>query len=128
MKRRAFLQAATAAAAVSIAPAWLISTERPGGLFIALIQRGGDEATYHGYQRQAAPRDTATWNIDDAVAGNKIAISFPECSGRAQWITGFGICIGGSLMAVAELTAPLYVVAGVTPEFLPGALQMPADI
>lgn len=132
MKRRAFLKAATAVAASSIAPAWLISTklpgalsELPGTLSIALIQRGGDEATYHGYRRIAAPRNAATWSVDGTEATNKIKIGFPECSGNGQEITGVGICIGSDLVFVGDLTASFYVDAGWAPEFLPGHLDIP---
>ena len=129
MERRAFLKAATALAGVSLAPAWLISTEQPGQLAIVLIQQNGNEATYRGYHRVAAPRNTATWTVDGTLATNKITIAFPMCSGVAQKITGFGICIGGKLMAVCDLTGmSLLVVSGVIPQFAPGDLQIQAGV
>lgn len=125
--RRTFLKAATLGAAVSIAPSWLVAespARAPAELSIALIDENGEEASYFPYKRVVLPRNAATWEIDGTDAWNRVEVSFPECVHSGQRVAGFGICIGGELMFVAELTASLHVGRGVRPLFAPGALPV----
>jgi hypothetical protein len=110
-----------------------------GSLFISLHtanpNEGGDqttsEATYGGYARIAVQRSGAGWTVSGNNATNFAAVTFPTCTSGTNTVTHFGIGASssgaGKLIVFGELTAPLLVETGVTPEFAAGELDTNAD-
>jgi hypothetical protein len=90
-----------------------------------------NEATYTGYARVAVARSAAGWTISGNEISNAAAVTFGACSAGSNTITHFGIgtaeTTAGHLLFSGELTAPLAVSAGITPEFAIGDLDVTAD-
>lgn len=85
-----------------------------------------NEATYTGYARKSIARSTGGW---DAASGgatqNTAAITFDPCTGGSNTIQSFKIIRGATeVIAWGDLNASLAVSAGITPEFIAGALDI----
>jgi hypothetical protein len=89
-----------------------------------------DEATYTGYARKAVARSGAGWTVSGNNCSNTSAITFDQCTGGSDTVTHFAIMTaltGGDMLYHADLTAPLAVSNGITPEFAAGDLDVNED-
>jgi len=111
-----------------------------GNLYIALYVDGtepseggpGVECSYTGYARKAVVRSAEGWTVADGVCSNAAAITFDQCSGGSESAGAFAICKGDEasddeILYWGELTSPLAISAGITPEFAIGDLEITED-
>jgi len=90
----------------------------------------GTEANFTGYARVAVVRSGSGWTVSGNQASNAAKITFAECTGGSNTITGFSIMTagtGGDMLFYGSLSANLSVSTGITPEFAIGALTITAD-
>jgi len=92
------------------------------------------EATYTGYARKAVARAGASWTGTSGGTGSRTnagVITFDPCSAGSNSITHFGIVSSasgaGTLLFKGQLTAPLAVSAGISPDFKVGTMIVTAD-
>jgi len=99
------------------------------------------ETTYPGYSHAMVAMSSEMWEVvkvDGPPFGlrsavqvtNREAITFPECAGSTLQfrVTHFGITtMEGITVHVGELSAPLTVTQGNTPEFSPGSIEIEED-
>ncbi len=90
----------------------------------------GTEANYTGYARVAVPRSAGGFTIAGNVASNAAAITYGPCTAGSNTLVAFAVMTalsGGSMLFWGDLSAPLNVSAGITPEFATGALSITED-
>ncbi len=89
------------------------------------------EATYTGYARVAVARSAGGWTVSGNNASNTAAITFGQDTVGSESITYFGVGTDasgtGTLLFSGQLTAPLAVSPGITPQFAIGDLDVNAD-
>lgn len=89
-----------------------------------------NEANYTGYARVLVQRSSAGWTVTNGVASNAAKITFPACTAGSNTITHFGILSVGAdplddvVLFYGQLTTPLNVSVGITPEFNIGTLTV----
>jgi hypothetical protein len=87
-----------------------------------------NEANYTSYARVAVARSGAGWTVATNTVTNTAAVTFPACTGGTNTITHFGIGTdlagAGTLLYSGELTAPLAVSSGITPNFPTGDIDI----
>lgn len=110
-----------------------------GNLYVALYEMvpadasDGTETTYTNYARVAVPRASVTgWTVSGNAVSNAVAVTFPQCGASGATIVGFAICkadVEGVDDAIywGDLTAPLAVSSGITPEFAIGDIDITED-
>lgn len=114
-----------------------------GQFFIALYTAVPTESTqgtevttggYTGYTRMGVNRASGAggWTVAGNQVSNTSAITFPACTGNSCTANGFAICTGSTLAAndaiyYADLTTPLAISNGITPEFAAGQLVVTED-
>jgi hypothetical protein len=110
-----------------------------GSLYVGLHTANPDEAgsqttseaTYTGYARIAVVRSGSGWTVSGNAVSNAAAVTFDPCTAGSNTISHFTIGTdasgAGKVILYGELTAPLAVSSGITPEFAIGALTATAD-
>lgn len=111
-----------------------------GSLYIALYVDGtepsdsaqGTETVYTGYTRVAVARTAGGWTVASGACSNTAAITFPQCGATGATLGAFAICKAGTTgvdnaIYWGELTSPLAVSSGITPEFAIGDLDVTED-
>lgn len=109
-----------------------------GSLYISLYtvvpadDSDGTETTYTNYARVAVARTSGGWTVSGNNCSNTAAITFAQCGVTGATLVGFGICksdVEGTDDAIywGDLTAPLVVSSGITPEFAIGDLDVNED-
>ena len=100
------------------------------------LGEAGDQTTnelaYTGYARVAVARTGGGWTVTNNIADNTAAITFGACTaGTPPPITHFGLGSAlsgaGNLFLRGDLTTPLAVNPGITPEFAVGTLDVSVD-
>lgn len=112
----------------------------PGNFYIALYQDGvepsdsasGTEGGYGGYARVSVARAAGSWVTSAGATSNEAAITFPACTSGTMTAGAFAICKAGTSgvddqLYWGELTAPLAISTGITPEFAIGDLDVTED-
>jgi len=114
--------------------AGLQNSAAAGNLYVALYTEAPDDASagtecnYGSYARVAVARSGAGWTVSGNNASNAAAITFPQAASGTNTAVAFGIhTLDGDLLFWGDLTAPLSISAGVTPEFAIGALDVNFD-
>jgi len=118
----------------------LVGSTAPGNFYIALFKDGsepsdsapGTECDYTGYARKAVARSGVGWTVASGAATNAAAITFDPCTAGSNTAGAFGICKAGTkdvndLIYWGELTTPLAISVGITPEFAAGELDVTED-
>jgi hypothetical protein len=118
----------------------LLASATEGSLYIALFVDGtepsdsvqGTETTYTGYTRVAVARSAGGWTVSSGACSNTAAITFPQCGATGATLGAFAICKAGTTgvddaIYWGELTSPLAVSLGITPEFAIGDLDVTED-
>ena len=86
------------------------------------------EAAYSGYARQAVVRTSAGWTLTGETITNAAAITFPAASSGPETETyvGIGTLVSGAgvLLWFGQLTAPLVVNNGISPNIAIGQLSV----
>lgn len=89
------------------------------------------EATYTSYARVSVARTSGGFAVSGNTVSNVATVSFPSCTGGSNSVSHFGIGTNisgaGKLLASGQLTSPLAVSSGVTPQFGAGGLTGTAD-
>lgn len=89
------------------------------------------EATYTSYDRVAVARTSGGWTVSGNEVENAATIEFPECTGGSNSITYFAVGTAasstGKILYYGELTAPLAVSTGITPQFSAGSIVISED-
>lgn len=110
-----------------------------GYLYVALFTANptetgsiADECDYTGYAREAVARDSDHWSVSAGVGTNDQAITFDTCTGGTNTATHFGICKASTpgvadLIFYGELSAPLAISTGVTPQIQAEDLTITED-
>jgi len=111
-----------------------------GSLYIALYVDGtepsdsasGTETTYTNYARVAVARSAGGWTVAAGACSNTAAITFAQCGASGATLGAFAICKAGTTgvddqLYWGELTSPLAVSSGITPEFAIGDLDVTED-
>ncbi len=110
----------------------------PGSFYISLHSsdpgEGGDQSTnevsYTGYGRVAVTRG-AGFTVSGSNCCNASAVTFGQCTGGTDTANYFGIGTdasgAGHLVASGQLTSPLAISNGITPEFAAGELDVDAE-
>lgn len=110
-----------------------------GSLYISLHTadpgEAGDQTTseigYTSYLRVAVARSGAGWTVAGNQVSNAALITFPACTGAPATATYFGVgtasAAAGKLLYSGQLTAPLAISAGITPQFAIGGLVVTED-
>ena len=87
-----------------------------------------NELSYTGYGRVAVARSAVGWDISGNTISNAALIAFGECtegSGTANYVgVGTAESGAGKLLYSGQLSAPLAISAGITPQFAAGALDI----
>lgn len=90
-----------------------------------------NEIAYTNYQRVAVARSSSGWNVSNNQASNKEIIAFPECGasgGTAAYVSvGTATSGAGKILYSGQLTAPLAIANGITPQFAADALVFSED-
>ena len=118
----------------------LVGSTSAGSLYVALFVDGtepsdsaqGTEASYTGYARVAVARTSGGWTVASGACSNTAAITFGQCSAGSQTIGAFAICKAATTgvddqIYWGDLTSPLAVSSGITPEFAIGDLDITED-
>ena len=108
-----------------------------GSFYIALFKDGsepgdatqGTECDYTGYARKGVTRAAGSWVTASGATSNEAAITFDACSGSSNTAGAFAICKGAvegtdDQIYWGELTSPLAISTGITPEFAIGDLDV----
>jgi len=112
-----------------------------GSLYVALYTAApsdsaqGTEVTaggYTGYARVAVARSGAGWTVSSNACSNTAAVTFPLCTGNSCTASHFTINKAATLAVNdaiywADLTAPLAISNGITPEFAIGDIDITED-
>jgi len=111
-----------------------------GNFYIALFVNGagpsdsaqGTECSYTGYARKDVPRNASSWVTASGATSNEAAITFAQCTGGSQTAGHFAICKAGTsgvddAIMWGDLTTPLAISTGITPEFAIGDLDVSVD-
>ena len=111
-----------------------------GSFYVALYVDGtepsdsaaGTETSYTSYARVAVARTSGGWTVASGACSNTAAITFPQCTGGSQTVGAFAICKAGTTgvddqIYWGELTSPLAISSGITPEFAIGDLDITED-
>jgi len=111
-----------------------------GNFYIALFKDGsepsdsaqGTECDYTGYARKAVARAAGSWVTASGATSNEAAITFDPCTGGSNTAGAFAICKAGTsgvddAIYWGELTSPLAISSGITPEFAIGDLDVSED-
>lgn len=89
------------------------------------------ECAYTGYGRVAVARSSSGWDVANNVASNKEITAFGACTAGSETATyaSVGVAESGAtkIFYSGQLTAPLAISAGITPQFAAGALQFSED-
>ena len=111
----------------------------PGSFYIGLHTadpgeagaQNTSEATYTGYARVAVARSSSGWTVTGNTVANDAVITFGACTAGTSTVTHFSIGSdasgAGNLFLSGALTGSLAVSAGITPNFVIGALTATAD-
>lgn len=112
----------------------------PGSFYIGLMtanpaesvsDQTTNEATYTPYARQAVARSLAGWTVAGGLVDNDAAITYPTCTAGSDTLNDFHIGSDlsgvGNMFMQGDLTAPLAVSTGITPEFAAGDLDVTLD-
>jgi|WetSurSiteA1Bulk_404760.scaffolds.fasta_scaffold28706_2 hypothetical protein len=118
----------------------LLASSTAGSLYIALYVDGtepsdsasGTETTYTNYARVAVARSAGGWTVAAGACSNTAAITFAQCGASGATLGAFAICKAGTTgvddqLYWGELTSPLAVSSGITPEFAIGDLDVTED-
>jgi hypothetical protein len=98
--------------------------------------QGTSETSYTGYARVAVARSSAGWTVAGTAptkATNAALVAFGACTVGTPTMTYFGIGVSptagdtGELLYSGQLTAPLAVSPGITPQFAIGVLEVDED-
>jgi hypothetical protein len=111
-----------------------------GNFYIALFKDGtepsdsaqGTECDYTGYARKDVVRSSGGWTVASGACSNTAAITFAQCTAGSNTAGAFAICkadVEGVNDAIywGELTSPLAISSGITPEFAAGDLDVTED-
>lgn len=80
------------------------------------------EADYTGYGRVAVARLAAQWTVASGQGSNVNPVTFGQATAGSNNVTHYSVGLAdGTLLWVAQLSAPLAVTAGITPEIPAGA-------
>jgi len=103
-------------------PAWHSATELDIHLHTADPTDAGastaSEATYTGYAIKTVNRASSDWSYSSGETNDNL-IQFDPCSGGSNTLTHWSVTPEGStvVLVAGELTTPLNVSTGVTPQF-----------
>lgn len=109
-----------------------------GSLYVSLHTgdpgEAGDQTTnecaYTSYARVAVARSAGGWAVTNDTGDNVAAVSFLKCTGGSETATHFGVGTAvsgaGVLLFSGQLTSPLAISNGITPEFAIGDLDIVA--
>ena len=98
--------------------------------------QGTSETTYTGYGRVGVARSGAGWTVtgtNPSKATNAAQVTFGACTVGTPTISYFGVGVSptagdtGKLLYSGQLTAPLAVSPGITPQVAIGALEIDED-
>jgi hypothetical protein len=111
-----------------------------GNLYVALFKTvapsdsvQGTELAYTGYARVAVARTSGGWTIAGNNCSNTAPVTFGICTGGApETAISFAVCKASTIgvddaIYWGDLTAPLVINVGITPEFAPGDLDVNED-
>lgn len=94
---------------------------------------GGTEASYTGYARVAMTPGTTDFTAVSTTGevSNAVAITFPQNTGSAQTVVGYGLfdaATGGNLLTDNTLTTSQTINTDAIPSFAVGAFTLTATI
>lgn len=111
-----------------------------GSLYVALFKTTapsdsvqGTELAYTGYARMAVARTSGGWTVSGNNCSNAAAIIFGICTGAApETAISFAVCKASTIgvddaIYWGDLTTPLVINVGITPEFASGDLDINED-
>lgn len=118
----------------------LLASTTPGSFYLSLhtaalsdvtTAQNTTEATYTSYARVGVARNAGGWTVSAGAVENTAEVAFPACTGGSNTLTylGIGSTVSGVgyLQIWAALGASLAVSTGITPRFIPGALDITLD-